>query len=102
MTRAMGRSEPHHSHFLRKLAGVDVAIVLAWRTLSSVRLNPSDSFLFASTAPKRRGPDQDRQQLAWPLGSLLDSYVAPILGILVGFIALVAQTLLRRMNGARK
>jgi EmrB/QacA subfamily drug resistance transporter len=41
-------------------------------------------------------------QNAWPIGFLLDNYVAPVLGLFVGLIALVAQTILKRKNGTKK
>ena len=39
---------------------------------------------------------------AWPIGSLLSNYVAPILGISSGLTGLVVQTLLKRKNRGKK
>src|SRR3989441_7396859 len=39
---------------------------------------------------------------AWPIGSLLSNYVAPILGISIGLTGLVVQTLLKRKNRGKK
>jgi hypothetical protein len=41
-------------------------------------------------------------QNAWPIGSLLDNYIAPILGIAIGLTGLVAWTFQKRRNGAKK
>jgi len=41
-------------------------------------------------------------QNAWPIGDLLANYVAPLLGIAIGFAGLTLQNLLKRRAGARK
>jgi len=41
-------------------------------------------------------------QNAWPIGDLLANYVAPLLGIAIGFAGLTVQNLLKRRAGARK
>jgi len=41
-------------------------------------------------------------QNAWPVGDLLGNYVAPLLGIAIGFAGLTVQNLLKRRAGARK
>ena len=39
---------------------------------------------------------------AWPIGSLLSNYVAPILGVSIGLTGLVVQTLLKRKDRGKK